>query len=79
MYPYHFRRVLHVLRYRIRPDWRRRICALWHLPTAQYVLTREGHTGKVFSSVFSPDGTVLASGGGGANGSGEVFLWRAPA
>ena len=42
------------------------------LPTAQHVLTLAGHTGKVFSSVFSPDGTVLASGGG-------LFLWRAPA
>jgi WD40 repeat protein len=50
---------------------------LWHLRTRKQLLTLEAHTGKVHCLAFSPDGSVLASGGEGANGTGEVFLWRA--
>ncbi len=56
--------------------WEGKVC-LWHLRTRKQLLTLEAHTGKVHCLAFSPDSTVLASGGEGANGAGEVFLWRA--
>ena len=57
-------------------SWDRTV-RLWHLRTAQELLRLEAHTGKVHAVAFSPDSTTLASGGEGADGKGEVFLWRA--
>jgi WD40 repeat protein/tRNA A-37 threonylcarbamoyl transferase component Bud32 len=54
-----------------------RTVKLWHVPTAQEVLSLEGHSGKIYCVAFAPDGMTLASGGEKADGSGEVYLWRA--
>lgn len=56
-------------------SWEGRVC-LWHLRTRRQLLTLEAHTGRVHCLAFSPDGRTLVSGGEGANGGGEVFLWR---
>ena len=44
----------------------------WHTARASL----QGHRGMVMSVAWSPDGTRLASGGGG-RGSGELFVWDA--
>jgi WD40 repeat protein len=50
---------------------------LWHVQTRQEMGVLEGHSGRANALAFSPDGHTLASGGESANGTGEVFLWRA--
>jgi WD40 repeat protein len=50
---------------------------LWHVATAQGLAVLEAHTGKVHAVAFAPDGRTLAGGGEGADGGGEVYLWRA--
>ncbi len=51
---------------------------LWDVFTARELLPLEGHTGPVWCLHFSPDGTQLVTAGKGADGPGEVNIWRAP-
>ena len=44
---------------------------LWDVGTGQLKATLEGHTSYIFSVVFSPDGTTLASG----SYDGTIWLW----
>ena len=46
---------------------------LWDVATSQLKATLEGHTDRVYSVVFSPDGKILATGGGGVDHT--VRLW----
>jgi WD40 repeat protein len=50
---------------------------LWHVPSAQEIAALRAHHGRVEAVAFSPDGTVLATGGQRDADHGEVFLWRA--
>src|SRR5207245_5150394 len=49
---------------------------LWEAATAAQQARLQGHRGMVMCVAWSPDGTRLASGGGG-RGSGELFVWDA--
>jgi WD40 repeat protein len=46
---------------------------LWDVAGGKLLKTLKGHTGRVESLAFSPDGKLLASGGGG--GDSTVRLW----
>lgn len=47
-------------------------------PTGQEALVLRGHESWVYAVAFSPDGTLLASGGGSESGAGiGVRLWEA--
>ena len=45
---------------------------LWDVTTKQHIATLSGHGDWIFSLAFSPDGTMLASGG---SGDGVINLW----
>ncbi len=45
---------------------------LWDVTTKQHIATLRGHGSWIFSVAFSPDGTMLASGG---SGDGVINLW----
>ena len=45
---------------------------LWDGATRENIATLEGHTDRVYSVVFSPDGTRLASG----SSDGTILLWN---
>ena len=49
---------------------------LWHVASGQEVAVLKAHHGKVEALAFSPDGTVLATGGQRDADHGEIFLWR---
>jgi serine/threonine protein kinase len=48
---------------------------LWEVETRSLLRVLRGHQGKVLSVAFSPDGGLLASGGGDWEHFGEVILW----
>lgn len=54
---------------------------IWHLDQAEPVHVLKGHSTKIYSLAYSPDGTLLASGGtiyvGGERSLGELKLWDA--
>ena len=47
---------------------------LWDAQSGKLLKTLTGHTGRVESLAFSPDGRMLATGGGG--GESSVRLWN---
>jgi dihydroorotate dehydrogenase (NAD+) catalytic subunit len=47
------------------------------MAVGQELASLEAHRGPVHCVAFSPDGSVLASGGETPEGAGEVYLWRA--
>lgn len=51
---------------------------LWQIATGQELIALGNHTGWINAVAFSQDGRTLVSGGDGADGGGEVLLWRAP-
>ena len=48
---------------------------LWRASDGTMLQTLQQHSGRVATVAWSPDGTWLASGGGGRRG-GELFLWQ---
>jgi WD40 repeat protein len=50
---------------------------VWDVQTGQEVLDLQGHTARVNSVAFSPDGKRLASGAGNYGKPGEVKVWDA--
>ena len=50
---------------------RKELVQLWDVDTGQHLKTLIGHKSWVNSVCFSPDGTILAGGGGNGN----IFLW----
>jgi eukaryotic-like serine/threonine-protein kinase len=57
------------------PVGRDRTVRVWDPLTAEEILTLKGHEAPVRTAAFSPDGTILATGGD----DGAIRLWRAPA
>ena len=55
-----------------------RTVKLWSVAALAELASLEAHAGNVTCLAFNSAGTILATGGEGAPGRGEVFLWRAP-
>ncbi|CAC5341881.1 hypothetical protein PLAN_150001 [Planktothrix rubescens CCAP 1459/22] len=49
---------------------------MWDVQSQREIATLTGHSYRVKSVAFSPDGRTLASGSGGWNNT--IKLWRAP-
>ena len=58
---------------RMRPGYEGSVC-LWNASDGRLRASLQGHGSMVEIVVWSPDGTQLASGGGG-QGNGELFVW----
>jgi WD40 repeat protein len=52
---------------------------VWDADTGTEQLVLKGHTGRVLSVVFSPDGKHIVTGGGADFKPGEVKVWDAEA
>src|SRR5262249_2683405 len=50
---------------------------LWEAESGKLLRTLEGHTYPVFTVAFSPNGRLLASGGGEYTKQGELKVWDA--
>jgi WD40 repeat protein len=52
--------------------WKQNVITLWDVRSGRKLHEYFGHTGRVISLAFSPDGQTLASGGT----EGTVILWN---
>jgi WD40 repeat protein len=48
---------------------------LWDTRTAQELISLEAQQGGVTTLAFSPNGSLLVSGGAARDAKGEIFLW----